>query len=115
MNTWCPCRTSSCAPDGVIATRSSWSLISRGMPTFMGVPLRRCWGSELPTDDNRGSGPDPRQPRRPRGRRSTVTSDDQAPLTAPAVTVVGVAVHDRAGDRDEQEDDPAVRRGQEEQ
>src|SRR5580692_10304542 len=35
MNTSCPPRTSSCTPAGVIATRYSWFLISRGIPTFI--------------------------------------------------------------------------------
>jgi len=46
MNTSCPFRTSSCTPDGVIATRYSWFLTSRGMPTFMGMPPQTL-GSEL--------------------------------------------------------------------
>src|SRR5689334_25164247 len=37
MSTWWPPRTSSCTPAGVIATRYSWFLISRGIPTFMAV------------------------------------------------------------------------------
>src|SRR6202453_597520 len=38
-------RTSSCTPAGVIATRYSLSLISRGIPTFMAVLPR--WGASL--------------------------------------------------------------------
>src|SRR5690606_25374251 len=36
--TSCPERTSSFTPAGVIATRYSWFLTSRGTPTFMGPP-----------------------------------------------------------------------------
>src|ERR1700709_2831247 len=40
-NTSWPFRTSSCTPDGVIATRYSWFLTSRGIPTFTVTrPLR---------------------------------------------------------------------------
>src|ERR1700678_805628 len=35
MNTSCPPRTSSCTPAGVIATRYSLFLLSRGIPTFI--------------------------------------------------------------------------------
>src|ERR1700745_1940203 len=46
MSTWWPPRTSSCTPAGVIATRYSWFLISRGIPTFMAV-LPDCGASLL--------------------------------------------------------------------
>jgi hypothetical protein len=39
--TSCPLRTSSCTPAGVIATRYSWFLTSRGMPTFTSFTLFR--------------------------------------------------------------------------
>src|SRR3954447_15048300 len=35
--TSCPCVTSSCTPEGVMATRYSWFLTSRGIPTFTGI------------------------------------------------------------------------------
>src|SRR5882757_3716119 len=44
--TWCPLRTSSCTPAGVMATRNSLFLTSRGMPTFTSITvlaLRKDW------------------------------------------------------------------------
>src|SRR6201994_2754766 len=47
MTTWWPPRTSSCTPAGVIATRYSWFLISRGIPTFIRcLSVRRATGSQ---------------------------------------------------------------------
>ena len=43
--------TSSCTPAGVIATRYSWFLTSRGMPTFTWItvlPATRAWGRLFP-------------------------------------------------------------------
>ena len=37
--TWCPLRTSSCTPAGVMATRNSLFLTSRGMPTFTSITV----------------------------------------------------------------------------
>ncbi len=39
MTTWWPWRTSSCTPAGVIATRNSLFLTSRGMPTFTSITV----------------------------------------------------------------------------
>lgn len=39
MKTWWPWRTSSCTPAGVMATRNSLFLTSRGMPTFTSITV----------------------------------------------------------------------------
>src|SRR5215217_1407878 len=41
MKTSWPLRTSSCTPAGVMATRYSWFLTSRGMPTFTDIQSSR--------------------------------------------------------------------------
>src|SRR5688500_18624923 len=54
MTTSWPLRTSSCTPAGVMATRYSWFLTSRGIPTFTAIKSSRPTGgatgwSSLPT------------------------------------------------------------------
>src|SRR5258705_5501 len=54
-----PLRLSSCTPEGVIATRYSWFLTSRGMPIFTAaIPLPGALQPE-PANQNRTTVPTP--------------------------------------------------------